>query len=147
MSVFSMCVTPEAAAKDPLVGKTFAEAQAKISGDWHATAIVASAVGAVLERDKCIVTSWHKSSRLDASGYPQKPAAFMLNLNCNQAIAGVNGPGNSIATPEGRAAKSTLDKAAALNDNPEWCDKSDKNHEYCAHFCSLHGDLCTFSVS
>ncbi|MDX1872150.1 hypothetical protein SBI67_08465 [Mycolicibacterium sp. 120266] len=147
LSVLALSTASPAQADDPLVGKTYAEAQGKIAGDWQATAIVASAVGDVLARDKCIVTSWRKSSRLDASGYPIKPAAFMLHLNCNPAFGGATSPGGSITTPEGRAAKSTMDKAAALNNNPAWCDKSDKNHAYCERFCNLHGDLCTFTVS
>ncbi len=62
---------PAEAKGDPLIGKTYSEAQGLIS-NWHGTLVVASIVGDVQDRDKCTVASWRKTKPLDGSG---KPAA------------------------------------------------------------------------
>lgn len=146
ISALATTVATPAEAKDPLVGQTYAYAAGKIA-DWHGTAVVASVVGDVLDRDKCTVASWRKTKPLDDSGTPSGPSSYLLNLNCNLGVASTAGPGNSVATPEGKAAQYISDKAARLNNDPGWCEKSAKNHKNCADFCTKNDGLCNFTLS
>lgn len=97
---------------DPLVGMTYSKAADQVSG-WGGTAIVASAVGASLQRDDCIVTSWHKN--------PNNTDQVLLALNCNAKLATPGMSGNSAASPEGRAEKKRQDDIKWLSENPDYC--------------------------
>ena len=146
VTVFATMVAAPAEATDPLVGQTYSYAQGKIA-DWHGTAIVASVVGDVLDRDKCTVASWRKAKPLDGTGTPNGTTSYLLNLNCNLGVASAAGPGNSVATPEGKAAQYISDKATRLNNDPSWCEKNAKNHKNCADFCNKNDGLCNFTLS
>lgn len=74
-----------AATEDPLIGKTYSEASAVVSG-LNGTPKVATVVGGRLATDDCIVASWHKSSSLDSSGNRQTNV-YLINLNCSGPTA------------------------------------------------------------
>jgi hypothetical protein len=128
-----------ATASDPLVGKTLAEATSKMA-DWKATPVVASVFGSVLASDDCIVTSWHKSNFLDASGKKTGTANIYLNLNCNAALASPGTPGNSLNSPQGKLEKKNDETAVFVNTHPEYCQKKPTN---CDWFCSHNQGKCT----
>ena len=126
-------------ASDPLIGKTFSAATAKMA-EWKATPVVSSVVGGVLDRDDCIVTSWHKSVGLDSSGRKKDESSIFVNLNCNAALASAGKPGNSLATPEGRLELKNETDAEYINTHPEYCQK---NATKCDWFCDKYAGKCT----
>lgn len=127
-----------ASASDPLIGKSLKDATAKMA-DWKATPVVSSVMGGLLDRDDCIVTSWHKSNYLDASGKKSGSTNIYLNLNCNAVVAAAGVPGNSIASPEGKLEKKNDETAAYVNSHPEYCQKKPAN---CDWFCDKYAGKC-----
>src|SRR4051812_49077957 len=88
-----------AASGDLLIGKTYSEASAVVSG-LNGTPKVATVVGGRLATDDYIVASWHKSSSLDSSGNRQTNI-YLIKLNRNSRPASADSPGDSLAiTPE-----------------------------------------------
>lgn len=126
-------------ASDPLIGKTLSDATAKMA-EWKATPVVSSVVGGVLNRDDCIVTSWHKSTGRDSSGKKKDQSSIFVNLNCNAALASAGMPGNSLATPEGRLEQKNDTDAAYINSHPEYCQK---HPDGCDWFCNKYAGKCT----
>lgn len=107
------------AAADPLVGKTYAEASAKIE-EWHGTTVISAVVGDVVGTNDCIVTSWRKS--------PADHGKIQIALNCNNKLAGPGSPGNSLASPQGRVEKKAQDKIEWLSKHPAYCQKAVVEH-------------------
>lgn len=133
---------------DPYVGRTYSDASERISNSGR-TPIVATVNGDSLALDDCIVESWNNSNFLDGTTGGGPDREVLLNLNCNYKYAQPGRPGNSVASPEGRAAKAKDDKdketAQALNENPQWCFKTDSNLANCQKFCNRTG-LCEFEL-
>jgi hypothetical protein len=127
-------------ATDPLVGKTFAEATSTMTEKWNATPVVASVVGGLLDRDDCVVMSWHKSIFLDASGDKSGASNIYVNLNCNAAVAAPGTPGNSLASPPGKLERKNNETAEYINSHPEYCENNPGN---CDWFCDKYADKCT----
>ncbi|MDQ1319119.1 MAG: hypothetical protein QG655_362 [Actinomycetota bacterium] len=67
------------------------------------TPVISSKVGSFLPTSQCMVTGSHKGSFLDSSGN-NSGSKVMLDLNCNYMFALPGVPGNSKASPEGKAA-------------------------------------------
>jgi hypothetical protein len=127
------------ASADPYVGKTYAEAASKIS-ERNGKPVVATVSGSQLSTDKCIVVSWTKSIFRDSSGDSRR-REFLLNLNCNRALASPGHPGGSIMTPEGRQGKKDEAAAASITKNPAVCQRSENHAKWCARVCTATG-LC-----
>lgn len=68
-----------------------------------ATPVISSKVGSFLPTSQCIVTGSHKASFLDSSGN-NSGSKVLLDLNCNYTFALPGVPGNSLGSPEGKAA-------------------------------------------
>ena len=118
MAVFGSGV----AMADPLMGKTYGDASAQI-GEWSATAVIATVVGTRLPTDECIVTHWQKDTNDNSR--------IMLSLNCNARAASATTAGNSLASPEGRAAKQEKDMEywrSSTPDGQEWCKENQEEH-------------------
>jgi hypothetical protein len=128
------------ASADALTGKTYDEAAAYISGR-NGKAVVSTVSGSALQTGDCIVTSWHKSIYLDASGNNGRKNDYLLSLNCNNHLASPGNPGNSVMSPEGVTAKKDEQAATRISKNPAWCQKADKNMQYCQKLCKRTG-LC-----
>ena len=79
------------ASADALTGKTYDEAAAAISS-WKGTPVIATLSGDQLDKGKCIVTSFHVSIFLNASGHNARGKNYLLSLNCNNRVAS---PGQS----------------------------------------------------
>jgi hypothetical protein len=100
-------------------GDTYADASSALS-DAGYTPVIGVVIGGKLPTDECIVEGVQIVSALRPEaideGYPQYYAAdseAMLTLNCNGGFATATDPGNSVMSPEGRAA---LEEAAAAEE-------------------------------
>jgi len=130
-----------ASAADPLIGKTYNDAASTISDRWNGKAVVGAVSGDQLQTGDCIVTSWHKSIYLDASGKNGRKNEYLLSLNCNNHVASPGNPGNSAMSPEGLKAKKDQQAADRINKNPAFCEQSDANMQWCTRVCARTG-LC-----
>lgn len=92
-----------ASAINEYAGQTYDEAVQAIS-DAGESAVIATRVGSFLPTGSCMVTGSRNSSFLDAYGV-NPGGRVLLDLNCNNSFAAAGVPGNSIGSPEGRAAR------------------------------------------
>lgn len=127
-------------AADPYTGKTYADAAAKITAKGG-TVVISTVVGSQLPMDQCIVENWHRPS-YPRDNFDHDKKQFLLSLNCAAKVAGGGKPGNSLASPEGRAQRAIEDRAALLNSKPARCEK---NLDTCKRFCDKYG-LCSKEV-
>ena len=100
------------AAADDYAGQTYADASSAAS-DAGQTVVIASRVGDMLAQDDCIVTSSQPAPFIHGDDFAHVTDTVEFNLNCEGAYATAASPGASVASPEGRAAKSTVEDAAA----------------------------------
>ena len=128
-----------AASADPYVGKTYAEAAAKIS-QKSGKPVIATVSGSQLATDECIVISWSRSIFRDSSGEARR-REFLLNLDCNRALASPGHPGGSLMTPGGPQRKKDEAFAARVTKNPEICNQSESYAKRCARVC-IKNKLC-----
>lgn len=91
-----------ASAVDEYKGQTYNDAAGAIS-KAGSTPIIATKVGSFLPLGQCVVTGSHNADFLDSSG-KNGGGKVLLNLNCNYTFALPGVPGNSLASPEGKAA-------------------------------------------
>ncbi|ORA69107.1 hypothetical protein BST23_00080 [Mycolicibacterium elephantis] len=142
-SAFAMLCTAPFASADALTGKTYAEASQKIA-QWNSEPEIVTVTGTRLPIDECIVTSWVKSSRVDAShelphadrrnGWPnqrRRHAVHLLHLDCNAELAQPGAPGGSVMTRRGR-------EEAFLQDREEYFRANPDRTEELQAFCSRH---------
>ena len=92
----ALCTPAVAHASPDVVGKTFDEANSTLSS-WGYTPLVVNTFGARADRADCIVT--RQQDRQSSNG-----RETLLALNCNAPVAAPGVPGNSAASPAGRAA-------------------------------------------
>jgi hypothetical protein len=111
---------------DSLIGQTYEKARSTVSGDMNATPVLSTVNGDQLPLDSCIVSSWTKSSAVDALG-ESSGQKILLNLNCNAKVAQAGEPGNSAMTPQGKQAKQDIKVAGIINKDPKACYESDDN--------------------
>lgn len=103
-----------AAAINEYAGQTYADATQAISSAGQ-TAVIASREGSYLPTDQCMVTGSRSANFLDSSGV-NGGGRVLLYLNCNDTYAHDGHPGNSLGSPEGRAAKADADAKQAEAD-------------------------------
>jgi len=94
----------QAASSPSVVGQKYSDAQSALSGAGF-TIVVSNTVGDQTARPDCIVA--HQQDRTvpppeNTSASPSKQT--LLDLNCDAQVASATSPGNSLASPEGRAA-------------------------------------------
>jgi hypothetical protein len=94
----------QAASSPSVVGQKYSDAQAALSGAGY-TIVVSNTVGDQTARPDCIVD--HQQDRTvpppeNTSASPSKQT--LLALNCDAQVASATSPGNSLASPQGRAA-------------------------------------------
>lgn len=102
----------QAASSPTVVGQKYSDAKGALAGAGY-TIVVSTTVGDELVRDDCVVT--HQQDRTVPP--PENTGASatkqtLLSLNCDAAVASATKPGNSLASPEGRAAAAAA-KASA----------------------------------
>jgi hypothetical protein len=100
------------ASADDYAGQTYADASSAAS-DAGQTVVVASRVGDWLAQDDCIVTSSQPAPFIHGDDFVHVSDTVQFNLNCTGAVATATSPGASVASPEGREAKSMVEDAAA----------------------------------
>jgi hypothetical protein len=111
-----------------VVGMTFEKAQEAVE-NAGSTAEVSTTIGTVLPQSDCIVVSQVVRAEMNF-GREYTPAKVLVSLNCNDTLASAGKPGNSAASPEGRAAK---EQQAALAwrktpDGQAWCEQAQQHH-------------------
>jgi hypothetical protein len=100
-----------AAAAD-YTGQTCGDATSAI-GDAGQKAVVATRSGDTLDQSKCVVTHSESAPWLKGDNFAPVTDTVLLDLNCNAAVASAKDPGNSAASPQGRAALQEQEKEAA----------------------------------
>ena len=100
------------ASTDDYTGQTYAD-QSKAISDAKLTAVIATRAGDVLNQNNCIVTGSEMSPWFKGDDFSPVTDAVLLNLNCNGGVAAATPPGNSAASPAGRAAIQAVKDQAA----------------------------------
>ncbi|EHB57956.1 hypothetical protein MycrhDRAFT_0391 [Mycolicibacterium rhodesiae JS60] len=108
---FAMFGTGVASATNEYAGMTYADAAQAIS-DGGESATIATRVGTFLPTDQCIVTGSRSANFLDSSGV-SPGGRVLLYLNCNNTFSTAGVPGNSVGSPEGRAARADYEEKLA----------------------------------
>ena len=90
------------AAADDYAGQTYSDASGAIDKAGQ-KAVIAGSVGSVLAQTDCIVTRSQQADWLKGSNFSPVTDTVLLWLNCNAKLATAGTPGNSLASPEGRA--------------------------------------------
>ena len=99
------------ASADSYAGQSYSDASAAAS-DAGQTVMIASRVG-TLPDDECTVSRSQTAPFLESDFVSHTSGEVQFYLNCTGAYATASQSGASIASPEGRAAKSAADEAAA----------------------------------
>ena len=104
------------AAADDYSGQTYSDASKAIS-DAGQKAVIASRAGDTLSDDDCIVTHSQSAPWIKGDDFSPVTDTVLVYLNCNATVATAKDPGNSAASPEGRAAiqKAQEDEAKAAS--------------------------------
>ena len=97
-------VVAHAASQPNVVGQKYSDASSQLSGAGLSV-VVSTTVGDTVTRSNCIVTQ--QQSRTEPA--PENTSAspvnqVLLSLNCGAPVASATSSGNSLASPEGRAA-------------------------------------------
>jgi hypothetical protein len=103
MAIFGSVVA-HAASPPNVVGQKYSDAASQLS-TAGLSVVVSTTVGDTVSRPSCIVT--HQESRTQAA--PENTSASPVNqvlvsLNCGAQVASATSAGNSVASPEGKAA-------------------------------------------
>ena len=109
-AMFALFGSGTAAAINEYVGQTYNDAATAISQNGQ-TPVIATRVGEFLPTGACIVSGSRTASFLDSSG--NNNSKVLLSLNCNYMFALPGVPGNSLGSPEGRAARAAAEKQYA----------------------------------
>jgi len=97
------------AAADDYAGQTYGDASSAIS-DAGKKAVIASRAGDTLPDAKCIVTHSQQAPWIKGDDFAPVTDTVLVYLNCNATVATAKDPGNSAASPEGRAAIAAAQK-------------------------------------
>ena len=95
-------------------GKTYGDVS-KALKDAKLKAVVANRFGDTLPDDQCLVTYAQKAPWIKGDSFTAVSDTVLVYLNCNAGVATAKDPGNSVASPEGKAAiqKAEQDKEKA----------------------------------
>ena len=94
---------------DDYSGQTYGDAADHLSAAGK-TAVVSTRSGDTLPQDKCVVTHSQSAPWLKGKGFTPVTNTVLLDLNCNAKVATAKDPGNSAASPAGRAAARAADQ-------------------------------------
>ncbi|WP_454789042.1 hypothetical protein [Mycolicibacterium lutetiense] len=115
------------AAADDYAGQKYSDVQSALA-DAGMKGVVATRDGDSVSDDDCVVTHsenahWHKGDN-----FSPVTDTVLLNLNCNAGVASAKTPGNSAASPEGRAAISAAKQQAAEEQQQAEADQAKAKH-------------------
>ena len=106
-------VVAQAASQPSVVGQKYSDATSQLSGSGLSV-VVSTTVGDTVDRADCIVTRQQSRTEAAPENTSASPVAeVLLSLNCGAPVASAASSGNSLASPEGRAAA-----AAAASQTP-----------------------------
>lgn len=98
-----------------VTGQKYSDAQTAITGAGF-TAVVQSTVGDQLAWPDCVVTrTQQRTVQPPANSSGSATTQLLVELNCNAGVASATQPGNSAASPEGKAAVAAAAAAAAAS--------------------------------
>ena len=109
-ALFAVFGSGSAAAINDYVGQTYNDAATAISQAGQRP-VISTREGSFLPTGACIVSGSRTASSLDSSG--NSSSKVLLDLNCNYMFALAGVPGNSLGSPEGRAARAAAEKQLA----------------------------------
>ncbi|BBY60869.1 hypothetical protein [Mycolicibacterium sarraceniae] len=112
LGAVSLTLGSVVAQADDYAGKSYADASAAISSAGQ-KAVIASSVGDGVSQSDCVVTHSQKAPWLKGDNFSPVTNTVLLYLNCDAKLAKAGTPGNSLASPEGRAEKAAEDAQAA----------------------------------
>ena len=113
LTAVSMAIVgPGMASADDYSGQTYADVS-KALGNAKLKGVIASQVGDALSQDQCVVTRSQKAPWMKGDHFAPVGDTVLLFLNCNAGVASATTPGNSAASPEGRAAIAAAAKKQA----------------------------------
>jgi hypothetical protein len=108
----SLALSGVAQASPNVVGQKYGDASTTLSGAGF-TPVVRTTVGDRLSWSDCIVTSQQDHTEQPAPNSSGSAVnQTLVSLNCDAAVASATSPGNSLGSPEGRAAAAAA-KASA----------------------------------
>ena len=113
-AALALTVSGVAVAGSPpnVTGQKYSDAQTAITGAGF-TPVIQSIVGDQLTWPNCVVTRTQQQTKQppqNSSG--SAVSQLLVSLNCNAGVASATTPGNSAASPEGKAAVAAAASAA-----------------------------------
>lgn len=120
-------LTAGVASADDYAGKTYADAQSALSSAGM-KGVISTRSGDTVPDDKCVVISSEKAPWIKGDKFAVVSDTVLLNLNCSASVADATHPGNSAASPEGRAAIAAAKQQAAQSQAQAAADQGTKKH-------------------
>jgi hypothetical protein len=103
----------EAASQPNVVGQKYSDASSQLSSAGLSV-VVSTTVGDTVDRSDCIVTRQQGRTEPAPENTSASPVnQVLLALNCGAPVASATTSGNSLASPEGRAAAAAATSKAA----------------------------------
>ena len=99
----TMVLAPGVAAADDYAGQKYSDVTSAL-GDADMKAVIATRSGDSLDDADCVVTHSELAPWLKGDDFAPVTDTMLLYLNCGAGVASAKAPGNSKASPEGRAA-------------------------------------------
>ncbi|MDF3337157.1 PASTA domain-containing protein [Mycolicibacterium septicum] len=115
------------AAADDYAGQKYSDAQSALA-DAGMKGVVATRSGDSEADDDCVVTSSEKAPWLKGDNFAPVTDTVLLNLNCSAGVASAKTPGNSAASPEGRAAIAAAKQQAEEEQQQAEADQAKTKH-------------------
>jgi hypothetical protein len=96
-----------------VTGQKYSDAQTAITGAGF-TPVIKTTVGDQVAWPDCVVTrTQQRTVQAPANSSGSATTELLVSLNCNAGVASATQPGNSAASPEGKAAVAAAAAAAA----------------------------------
>ncbi|OCB12246.1 hypothetical protein A5717_16200 [Mycolicibacterium porcinum] len=115
------------ASADDYAGQKYSDAQSALA-DAGMKGVVATRSGDSEADDDCVVTSSEKAPWLKGDNFAPVTDTVLLNLNCSAGVATAKTPGNSAASPEGRAAIAAAKQQAEQEQQQAEADQAKGKH-------------------
>ncbi|AKS36744.1 hypothetical protein AFA91_29480 [Mycolicibacterium goodii] len=120
------------AAADDYAGQKYSDVESAL-GDAGEKGVIATRSGDSLDDDDCVVTSSEQAPWIKGDDFSPVTDTVLLNLNCSAAVATAKTPGNSAASPEGRAAIQQAKEEAAQQKQQAQADQAKANTAAAKH--------------
>ncbi|WP_166903342.1 hypothetical protein [Mycobacterium sp. DL440] len=115
------------AAADDYAGQKYSDVQSALS-DAGMKGVVAARSGDSEADDDCVVTHSEKAHWHKGDNFSPVTDTVLLDLNCNAGVATAKTPGNSAASPEGRAAIAEAKQQAEQEQQQAAADQAKPKH-------------------